>query len=344
LVTRLAIVCIVVALVHTARAEGPETAAEQEFRLGYRALQAGNCVDALAHYRRSLELVQRPRTLFNIATCEEELGQHAAALRDYQAFLDGAESRDASIVVEARARMEALRRAVENRSVEPPRSLPSTIVSLTDPQDAMIEPASDGAPAIGHLDMTVEPGRHAFEIHRDGYRSEHVAIDAQPGRAHELRVNLRPQPIDARLVITGRADASVAIDGRPALRDLRSIVAGNHEIEIAQRGRVVWRRGVQFSPGELVSLDLDAPASGTRTTLRWCIGGFGAASIVGGGILGTLAVRDVRDANVDVHDRGKTRALVADGMFVVGTAALIVAWRAFRSEHIGVDIRRETAP
>lgn len=343
--TRFGIVCVVVASMHTVHAEGPEAAAEQEFKLGYRALQAGNCVDALVHYRRSLELVQRPRTLFNIATCEEELGEHGAALRDYQAFVDGAESRDASIVVEARARMEALRRVVESRLDEQTPAPSSTLVILTDPADATIEPASDGPPAFGHIDMTVQPGRHAFAIRREGYRTEHVAIDALPGRAHELRVILRPQPTGARLVVVGSADATVAVDGKAVLRDLQSIKPGAHEIEIAQRGRVVWRRGVQFSPGEIVSLDLRVPRtrSGTRRTLGWCFGGFGAASIVGGGVVGALAVRDVRDADIDVHDRGKTRSLVADGMFVAGAAALVVAWRLLGTEHVGVELRRETA-
>lgn len=341
--TRLVIVGLIVVSMQTARAEGPEAAAEHEFRLGYRALQAGDCVDALAHYRRSLELVQRPRTLFNIATCEEDLGDHAAALRDYQAFLDGAESRDASIVVEARARIEALRKTVIIPPEEPKPTLPSTIVIVTDPADAIIEPTGDGASAIGHLELTVPPGHHAFAIRRDGYRTEQVDIDARPGRSHELRVNLRPQPTSAKLVIVGAASATVAVDGKPAMRDLHSIVAGNHEIEIAQRGHVVWRRGVQFSPGEIVSLDLSEPAprSKARTTLGWTLGGFGAASLVGGSIFGTLAVRDVRDADVDVHDRGKTRALVADGMFVAGAAALVVAWRLLRTDPVNAEIRRE---
>jgi hypothetical protein len=391
---------ILVFEMHTARAQGAEAAAEQEFRLGFRALQAGNCVVALDHYRRSLELAQRPRTLFNIATCEEELGQHAAAWRNYQAFLKMAESRDASIAVEARARLEVLRKRLRGQvaidstpsgaavtvdgerqprgetpivlSLEPGRhvvkmsmaSAPSvervveiapeeqstlrvelavqaTISIRTDPSDAIIERANDGSPSIGRLDVTVAPGRHSFVIHRDGYRSEHIEIDALPRRVHEMRVNLRPQPKDATLVIVGDTDATVVIDGKPTLRDLRSITVGEHDVEIARRGQVVWRRGVQFSPGEIVSLDLSQGATRSRT-LGWCIGGFGAASIVTGGVVGALGLRDVRDENLELHDRGKTRALVADGMVIVGAAALVVAWRLIRAEHVGVEIRRES--
>jgi hypothetical protein len=403
------LVCSLFVAMPTARAQGTTAAAEQEFRLGYRALQAGNCVEALVHYRRSLELAQRPRTLFNIATCEEELGQHVAAWRDYQAFLLSAETRDASIVVEARSRIEGLRKRLRGQiaidsmpsgatvnvdgerqprgqtpvtlSLEPGRhvvtmslpgtaavereveigpeqqttlhvdlALPSTIAIRTDPSDATIDPESDGATAIGRLDRTVQLGRHAFVIRRDGYRTERIEVDAQPGRIHDIHVNLRPQTDGATLVIVGAADATVVVDGNPAvvptMRELRSIGAGDHEIEVMQRGHVVWRRGLQFSPGEIVSLDLDLPAprSTTRRTLGWCLGGFGAGSIVTGGVVGTLGLRDVRSSDFDVHDRGKTRALVADGMFVAGAAALVVAWRLLRTEHVGAEIRRESSP
>ncbi|HEY5948564.1 MAG TPA: PEGA domain-containing protein, partial [Kofleriaceae bacterium] len=334
---------------HTAEAQSVEAAAEHEFRIGYRALQAGNCSDALVHYRRSLELVQRPRTLFNIATCEEDLGQQAAAWRDYQSFLSFAEERDAAIVVEARARIEALRKRLRGQvfvesnpggalvnadgerqargetpvtlSLEPGRhvlrvSMPgavavermvevapedqtslhvelalSSLISIrTDPADAIIEPRSDGATAIGRFEVSVKPGRHAFVIHRNGYRSEHVEIDALAGRTHDVRVNLRPQPTTSTLVVTGTAGASITIDGKPTSTSLlRELRAGEHEVMIEHGGRVVWRRELQFSPGELVMLDVDLPAprSSTRRALTWSIGGFGLASVAAGGVIGS---------------------------------------------------------
>jgi hypothetical protein len=391
--------------VRLAEAQSSEAAAEREYRLGYLALQQGNCNDALVHYRRSLELVRRPRTLFNIATCEEDLGQHAAAWRDYHAFLNLAEERDASIVAEARARLEGLRKrlrgqiAVESSvagasvsvdgerrprgetpltlSLEPGRhvvrvsmpgavavertveivpdeiaslrvelALPSLISIRTDPADAAIEPRSGGATAIGRLELPVQPGRYTFVISRDGYRREHVEIDALAGRTHDVRVNLKPEPSAARLVVTGVAGAIVIIDGKPTTKsptiDAGAVPVGNHDIAIEQGGRIVWQRELQFSPGEIVRLDVDLPPrrSRTRRAIAWGAGGLGVASIATGGVVGTLALRDVTSPSVDLHDRGKTRALVADGLFVAGVGALVVAWRLMRSENTSARIRR----
>lgn len=391
---------------HPAHAQSAEAAAEHEFRIGYRALQAGNCSDALVHYRRSLELVQRPRTLFNIATCEEDLGQQVAAWHSYQSFLRLAEERDAAIVVEARARIEALRKRLRGQvsvesspsgasvnvdgerqargqtpvtlSLEPGRhvlrvsmpgavavertvevvpedqtslrvelALPSLISIRTDPADAIIEPRSGGATAIGWLELSAKPGRHAFVIHRNGFRSEHVEIDALAGRTHDVRVNLRPEPATSTLVVTGAAGATITIDGKPTstalLREPRELPVGGHEVMIEHGGRVVWRRELQFSPGEIVRLDVDLPPprSSTRRALTWSIGGFGVASLTAGGVIGTLALRDVTSERTDVHERGKTRALVADGLFVAGAAALVVAWRLMRNDAASAQVRRE---
>lgn len=394
--------------VRVSDAESSAAAAEREYRLGYLALQRANCAEALVHYRRSLALVQRPRTLFNIATCEEDLGQHAAAWRDYHAFLNLAEDRDASIIVEARARIEALRKhlrgqiAVESNvggavvsvdgerqargetpvtlSLEPGRHLlrvsmpgavavertveiaPDEITSLrvelalqsqisirTDPADAVIEPQSGGATAIGRFEMPVQPGRYTFVIRRDGYQREQIEIDALAGRTHELRISLKPEPSAARLVVTGAAGAIVTVDGKPTAKtttiDLRAMPVGDHDIAIEQSGRIVWRRSLQFSPGEIVRLDVDLPPrrSSTRRAIGWGAGGLGVASIGIGGVVGTLALRDVTSPSVDLHDRGKTRALVADGLFVAGVGALVVAWRLLRSENPSARIRRGDA-
>lgn len=386
---------------HPADAQSADAAAEQEFRIGYRALQAGNCNEALVHYRRSFELVQRPRTLFNIATCEEDLGQQAAAWRDYQSFLSVAEERDAPIVVETRARIELLRKRLRGQisvesspggasvnvdgerqgrgetpvtlSLEPGRhvvkvsmpgavaversveiapedqtslhvelALSSQISIRVDPADAIIESRGDGATAIGRLDVSVKPGHHAFMIRRDGYRSEHVEIDALVGRTHEERVNLRPELATSTLVIAGAAGATVTIDGKSTSTSLlRELPVGDHEVLVEHRGRVAWRRQMQFSAGEIVRIDVDLPRSNKRRALTWSIGGFGLASVTVGGIAGTLALRDVTSETLDVHDRGKTRALVADGLFVAGATALVVAWRLMRSDAASARVTRE---
>ncbi len=402
----LTIGCLLVAIVRSTHAHPADVEAEREFKTGYQALQSGNCGEALVHYRRSLELAQRPRTLFNIATCEEQLGRESAAWNSYQSFLALAEERDAAIVVEARARLDALRKrlrgsvSVESNpagasvtvdgerqargetpvtlSIEPGRhvvrvsmpgavavertvevapedqssvrvdlALASAISIRTEPSDAVIEPEREGAMAIGRLDRPVAPGRHVFIIRRDGYRSERVEIEATTGHTHEIRINLRPEAATSTLVVTSAVGATLRIDSKAFSlsqpREVHELPVGDHEVTLQRGDKVVWRRGLQFSPGEIVRIDVDAPSrpSTARRALTWSIGGLGLASITAGGVMGTLALRDVTSEQEDVHGRGKTRALVADGLFVAGATALVVAWRLMRSEAKATTVYRE---
>jgi hypothetical protein len=368
---------IVWAVAHVAPAAAQRAAdeAEREYRLGYEALEAGDCSTALVHYRRSLELKPRPRTLFNIAACEEELGLEADAWRSYHAFLDLAEARDSKIVVKAKARIAALRAILRGKltvetspagasvlvdderrsrgvtpltlSLEPgvhtirvtmqdatpaervvtivpdevaslsvALELPSTITVITEPDDATIEPAGGGAAATGRYEAAVAPGRHVLTVRRDGYLPEQLEIDAVAGRSHVERVRLRPLPSLATNVVAG-------------------------EIVVTGAGRTAWRDQLRLSPGDVVTVELDAARSSPRRrALAWGLGGLGVASIAGGSVVGALALRDVTSPVPEEHDRGKRRALLADGLIVVGAVAVIAAWRWLRRDTRSVAITR----
>ncbi len=401
-----AIVAVIVGL-GAAHAQPGGSEAEREFRLGYQALQARDCQTALVHYRRSLELSARPRTLFNIATCQEELGQDAAAIDSYRAFLARAESRDAALVVKARARLEALRGQLRGRlSIESdppgaavqidgertPRGVTPVILTLepgahvvrlttaeavavertvevtpaglialrvelpqpaaieiqVEPPDALIELDRSGAPARGRLEVVVRPGRHVVTVRRVGYHAEQIEIDAIAGRTHTQRVRLRTAAAPASLVIAGLAGATVTVDGvavgttplDAGQLALGAIDAGSREVRVERAGHAPWRASLALAPGEAVTIDLRLPRATPRTSLRWGLGGLGVAGLAAGGVVGVLALRDVGSPMPADHDRGKTRALVADGLFILGTAAVITAWRLTRPPPLSATIRR----
>ncbi|MCB9574658.1 MAG: PEGA domain-containing protein [Kofleriaceae bacterium] len=396
-----AIVVAVVALVAVATppaaAQGAAKQAEREYKLGYRALQAGDCAEALTHYQRSYQLAPRPRTLFNMATCQEQLGQDAEAWRNYHTFLDQAEARDAAIVVTARERIELLRQRLSGRvtvtsspagaevRVDGERSsravtpvtltlapgshvirvsmpdavaaertveiapeatvaigveltLPSAITLVADPEDAMIDPGDGSAPVRGRYEARVAIGRHELTVRRDGYRSEHVVIDAVAGRTYEQRVTLRPDPSSSTLVVRGVAGATVTVDGvaapAPASGTLamRDLATGEHEVRVTRAGRSPWHDQIHLSPGETVTVavELAAPRSPARRATGWGALGIGAVAVAAGSVVGVGALRDVTGGTPDDHDRGKRHALIADGLFVVGAAAVITAWRLLR--------------
>ena len=68
--------------------------AKRLFVQGSKAFSEGRYADGLASFRASYSQVERPRTLYNIATCQDRLGQVEAAYVDYKRFEKVAEARD----------------------------------------------------------------------------------------------------------------------------------------------------------------------------------------------------------------------------------------------------------
>jgi hypothetical protein len=370
----------------SASGEDVDALAERAYQAGYRALRAGDCHTALAHYRRSYDLAPRPRTIFNIGVCQEEIGQHGPAWQSYREFLRTAEARDSEIVERARERLELLRTRLRGRAfvdstpsgatvyldderqprgttplglvLEPgahrlriaaangtstERELevvpdgvatlsielaaPATITIDVEPADAVITPIDGGTPKTGTLHDEVASGRHHFVIRRAGYAPRDVIIDAAPGRAHIERVVLRSLTAPARIHVVRPPDAAVTLDRSPLTLRMREVAAGTHDLTVRAPGHYGYRGAIAADAGEDVTITVDLAPRRSPTRV-WGLTAAGTSALVAAGTLGVLALRDVTSPNAVDHDRGKTRALVADGLFVVGAGALYLAWRA----------------
>lgn len=391
----------------TAHADKPSAnevkQAKREYDLGYQDLQARRFGDALAHYQRSYELVARPRTLYNMALCEQELGQEETAYRRYQAFLAVAEARDADIVADAKTRLAALdaklvgrvivestpagatvrvdgNRAVRGKTpvtidlapgehtvqiaapgaspiertvmVEPRANLKlsvaleytSQIILRVEPDDATIERDGDGQVATGVFVARVPPGKYTFRVQRAGYESETLKVSVVDSQIYEQRVRMVPTITSANLFVRSPG-ANVLIDGAPPasspLPDGGVVLPpGEHSLSVSRAGHLTWEQTLHLSPGETVAVDVALGAKKGSPWLRW--GGFsiGAVSVVGGGVLGVMALRDVTSDEASRHDSGKSRALIADGLFVLGVATIATVWRLTRASSTKADIRR----
>jgi len=383
-----------------ARADN-DAAARREYRLGYADLQAGRFADALAHYRRSYDLAPRPRTLFNMALCEEKLGSEEAALDHYGQFVATAEPRDRGFLGQAQDHLSRLANKLVGRVTivsQPPgaevrvdgtdRSVGRTPLTLSlTPGDHYVHISADGAvPAervfavqprgestvsielelSASIDLTVEPadatiqrvgettttrgsyharvpaGIYQFVVHRAGYRTETVTVDANDGGVHEQRLQLRRGATTiATLVVHADADRLV-VDGAPvaaAPGSRLSVAAGDHAVRVERDGYRPWSDNLYLSPGEKVDVDVTLHRDGRPAWLRWAGLGVGLTSFAAGGTLGVLAIRDVTSDASDRHDRGKTRALIADGLFVVGVAAVVTVWRWSRHQDSSAQVR-----
>ena len=150
-----------------------------------------------------------------------------------------------------------------------------------------------------------------------------------------------------QLSVTSSPDgADVLIDGRKAgVTPLRAeVAAGKHFVAVERPGFARQSSELSFeeAPVEhavtLVPIAAPPPAVKAErgAVLPWVLIGTGAALLVGGGIAGSQAQKTADDLAGaergdystqaewdDERDSGKNLALVADGLFVTGAAALI---------------------
>jgi len=161
-----------------ANAEAPDPELEEarmRFRRGVELARAGNCRGALAELQASLEIVERPNTLYNIARCQEEMHRYDLAVRAYERYqsLAPADAPD-------RAAVEATMRSL--------RALLGTIVVQSNvPATVWI-----GDRMVGEApgEVLVPGGRHALEVRARGHLAERREVEVAGQRTVQVEVSL----------------------------------------------------------------------------------------------------------------------------------------------------------
>ena len=149
--------------------------ARERFRQGLALARAGNCVGALAELNASLELMERPNTLFNMARCHEELFRYDLAVASYERYLE-----IAAADAEDRPAVEATMRSL--------RTLLGTIVvqSNVDAEVWIGERVVGAAPG----EVLVPGGRHSLELRAEGYVPERREVEVAGRQRVEVQIDL----------------------------------------------------------------------------------------------------------------------------------------------------------
>jgi hypothetical protein len=206
-----------------------EEEAKRAFIRGAEAYQAGQPRQALRHYRKSYRLVERPRTLYNIAICEQDLGQHGEAFLHFDSFLQQAEERDADLVAEARER---LRKSAAH--------LPTGTLTLeSTPSGASVFVDSEvSARGMTPSTFKLPPGPHTIRVEQSGAMPVTREVRVLPGKeVHEAvalvtlsSIEVTTTPVDATIRPVQRP--TDAAKGRLAM----DVLAGTHEFQVSRRG------------------------------------------------------------------------------------------------------------
>jgi len=177
-----------------AHADGTDAAsAEALFREGRKLSDAGDIAGACAKFRESRRLDPAVGTTFNIADCEEKLGNLADAWSSFQEVMQ---------VLPATDRRRGI---AESRAAAIDKRLPKLRIRLEAgaPANASVERdgVELGAPSLG-VELPVNPGKHEIIVRGSGRapgryeitlaEGQHAAVDVAPGAPEAATVPRDP--------------------------------------------------------------------------------------------------------------------------------------------------------
>ncbi len=151
--------------------------ARADFERGAALYRAGDFRAALEAFEAAQARAPAAETLFNIARCQEQLGQLADAVESYSAYLASAPDAPDRAAVSARVLALRARLPLEASlriSVEPPASV-----------------AIDGEPAgLSPVSARLRPGSHQVRATQDGYQPLEREVELAPGARVQLELSL----------------------------------------------------------------------------------------------------------------------------------------------------------
>ena len=158
--------------------------ARQQFQQAISAQAAGNWAGALSLLREVAAVKMTPQVRYNIALCEENLGQLVAALGNYELAASDAKAANATDVERiVAARLEPLR----------PR-IPKVIVERTDSSrlaTISIDGVQLGGAMIGK-ELPVDPGAHEVEAKARGYEPFSETFEIAEREQKTIQISLVP--------------------------------------------------------------------------------------------------------------------------------------------------------
>ena len=331
MVTRL-VVCFVLLLIAThvaaqddatsvPRADETSTSADADqaleaFVLGTEAAASGRTADAVLHFQRSLTLVPKASTAFNLAVTLRGVGRTLEAEAILQAAIDGEYGPNESLEPLLEARLAEVRREIAVLHV---------IVELESPVEALPWIELDGervdasmSPQGEHhvIELRLNAGSHRVRAGADGVVADTQRVSLRRGDEDTMSFRLlRPRDPGRLRVEASDEDARVRLwRAGSASRDAIADASGGVDLSL-QPGRYRLlvqgvdddERVVEIISGSHAEIDVDV--SGRRLRARGIVLLTSAALLVGGAVVAGV-IFGTRDAEpVEPPVWGNTQVL-----------------------------------
>lgn len=291
-----------------AEGEGADPALEEartRFRRGVELARAGNCRGALAELQASLEIVERPNTLYNIARCQEEMHRYDLAVEAYERY-------------QAVAPADAPDRAAVEATMRSLRNLLGTIVVESNvPATVWI-----GDRLVGEApgEVLVPGGRHALEVRARGHLAERREVEVAGQRTVRVEVELERAEMNVTNVEQRTVNVTEEGGAPPAVFYTGVVLTGAAAVATAVLG--VRALGLRADADDIDPLDRTGRLDGAEEADQAALLTDVLLGVTGALAIATLVLYFVTDWDDDESEeraslslRVSPRAVVLEGRF-----------------------------
>jgi hypothetical protein len=275
--------------------------AKASFRAGANAYAAGDYLAAIQALESAYELSPLSAIAFSLAQAErkqyfvdQDRAHLARALELFRRYLEqeprGARREDAQLALLQLEPLLGARRSGSEPAAKP-EARPTRLMIVSNAPGARI--ALDGGADSGSpLIREVAPGKHHAVVRASGFLDAEREVVAVSGELILTEVALKERP--SLLYVYAPAAAEVYVDGVYVAQGgglvTIPLVAGRHQLSVAQQGRRLVRRDVQLERGQshMEAITLEPTTQRTVSELLFIGGGaaLGASLVLSG-----LAIR-----------------------------------------------------
>lgn len=270
---------------HAQDDEGHVAEARALFQQGSTLAEARRFSEALDAFERSLALVERPSTLFNVALCLFALDRLVEVIEVLERYRSSEDVSTESLV------------DTERMLAHAERSVGQLVIEIV-PEEASV--FVDGREVEGGARRTVRvnQGPHVIRADAPGHAPQLVQLDAEPGVITLRGIQLESTRVAPRLAVSiaDRPEATITVDGEAIGigRGAVELEAGPHEVRVDGPSGDPIVRQVELRWNERLRLDLSAPPPSPETDgwsepALWVGVGAGAAAVALGIAVALLA-------------------------------------------------------